>query len=626
MKNIFLISLLFTFSALSFAQDNIYLQKTDCFLDDCETFSNQPNVEFGFLHVPEDYDDPDGRYIKIAYQIVKSTVANPEPDPILVFAGGWGMPALGSTSYIDGMPVKNRDIILYDYRGTGYSTPALCDDLGQKQWEITQQDLDYEAFHEQLSQAFYSCLDSLEQADIDYRHYGTASKTIDAVKLIEQLGYEEVNLFGISNGTMGIQGFIRAAKHSPIKIRSIFSDSNVPMKDFMRGDGTLLYKQVLDKILNDCSSVPQCARAYPDLKERFYAFLKESLKKPLVHEGETEITLNTYEINIIIHQLVYSSDLYKDIPLLLEAFINGDTKFIDVMMPGNTLSKFSGASLINYTYDWKAREAQVTREYEQTKEEYPEFLWADFWLDFYTNDTTITYNPEDTIPVTSDVPALVLAGTYDPITPPAFSRIMHNRYRNSYYFEFPKVGHGAFRIPCGKELLRNFLEEPSVKPNGDCVEQLAAKPIPFTTSLYANASIIQLVQQVTRQRNVWWIITLALPLLLSLVYLITQAVRAIRKKRVDSLKLGLFALILVFLLGLVYHTYQTIQLGGLTLIFGLHGSASWLPWGSTFIMIIGLITLFRMIRKSEYSFWTIGALVATILVLVTSFAFDIHIF
>ena len=92
------------------------------------------------------------------------------------------------------------------------------------------------------------------------------------------------------------------------------------------------------------------------------------------------------------------------------------------------------------------------------------------------------------------------------------------------------------------------------------------------------------------------------------------------------MKLGLFALVLVFLLGLVYHTYQTIQLGGFTLIFGLHGSASWLPWGSAFIMIIGLITLFRTIRQADYSFWTIGALVATILVLVTSFAFDIHLF
>ena len=218
MKNVFLFSLLFTLPSLSFTQDRIYIERTDCFLDNCDLFKNQPNVEFGFLHVPEDYSDPDGRYIKIAFQVVKSTVANPEPDPILIFAGGWGMPLLGSMRYVNEMPVKNRDIILYDYRGTGYSTPALCDDLGQKQWEIAQKDLDYEAFHEQLSQAFYSCLESLKAAGIDYRHYGTASKTIDAVKLIEQLGYEEVNLFGISNGTMGIQGFIRAAKHSPIKI------------------------------------------------------------------------------------------------------------------------------------------------------------------------------------------------------------------------------------------------------------------------------------------------------------------------------------------------------------------------------------------------------------------------
>jgi pimeloyl-ACP methyl ester carboxylesterase len=46
-------------------------------------------------------------------------------------------------------------------------------------------------------------------------------------------------------------------------------------------------------------------------------------------------------------------------------------------------------------------------------------------------------------PVESDIPTLILAGAYDPITPPEWSRSVAERLNNSYYYEFPAAGHNV---------------------------------------------------------------------------------------------------------------------------------------------------------------------------------------
>jgi len=621
--------LILIMTSYGYCQKQIYLEKTNCFFDDCDQFSDYPNVEFGYLYVPEDYNNPGGKYIKIAFSIVKSMAANPKPDPILIFGGGWGNPNLDNTlHYWRDMPVKNRDIILYDYRGSGYSKPNLCPDLGKKQWNIIRQDYNYKIFTEKLNRQYYNCFDELEQQGIDYRLYGTEIKTIDAVKLIEHMGYNEVNLFGISNGTMGIQGFIRASENSAIKIRSIFSDSNVPMTEYLQGDLSLLYKQVLDNILDDCANNPECESTYPRLKERFYNFLRGSLKNPVTYQGEKEFVFNTHEINSSFHQLLYNSSNHKDLPLLLEAFITNDLTFIDALYDRfeNLVKEGNGTSIINYVYDWKARQKEVIKQYKQTQEDSPEFMWADFYLDFYSTDTKVSYNPRDTIPVISDIPAIVLAGTYDPITSVEYSRIMHRRYSNSYYFELAKVGHGVFMTSCGKALLKAFIEQPDKRPSDECVNALESKTINFTTSLYKNSKVNRLIQEVGLQRNGLWIILLLLPLLFSFILSIKEIINLFRKKEFNALNFSQSLFILIFLIGLSYFSFETIQLGGLTLLFGLVDSAWWLPWCSSIILILGLFIIYRMISSSNFSLWNVGVTVSSILVGITIFTFKINLF
>jgi hypothetical protein len=225
----------------------------------------------------------------------------------------------------------------------------------------------------------------------------------------------------------------------------------------------------------------------------------------------------------------------------------------------------------------------------------------------------VGFNPRDTIPVISDVPALILAGSYDPVTPPLYSDEMNRRYTNSYYFILPKIGHGAVMTPCGEQLARDFLENPHRQPVGDCVEALHLEPIPFTTSYYANQQISSLMSGVAQQKSVALIILIVLPFLYSMVFFIREVIRGIQRKTVQRMPLVLSLGIVVFFTALAWYLFQTLSAGGLLLLFGLAGSASWLPWLALLILALALGLVIQQVVARQVSFWSIGMLVSSAL-------------
>ncbi len=89
-------------------------------------------------------------------------------------------------------------------------------------------------------------------------------------------------------------------------------------------------------------------------------------------------------------------------------------------------------------------------------------------------------------PLVADVPALLLSGDNDPITPPAYAaRVVADGLRNAQQLTGKHQGHGLIGIGCVSRLVRTFLEEPTAKVDGAC---LAAEPaMPFFLTLLGPA-------------------------------------------------------------------------------------------------------------------------------------------
>jgi hypothetical protein len=74
--------------------------------------------------------------------------------------------------------------------------------------------------------------------------------------------------------------------------------------------------------------------------------------------------------------------------------------------------------------------------------------------------------------VHSEIPALVLAGSYDPVTPPAWSRATADHLPNSIYVEFPGYGHNVtINNPCAEKLQAAFLQEPQSQLDISCLSE-----------------------------------------------------------------------------------------------------------------------------------------------------------
>ena len=86
----------------------------------------------GVVVVPENHDKPDGRTIELFYLKLHSASATPASDPLVYLAGGPGSTGSYELTANPGLYKsmneirKDRDIIAYDQRGTGYSNYLLC--------------------------------------------------------------------------------------------------------------------------------------------------------------------------------------------------------------------------------------------------------------------------------------------------------------------------------------------------------------------------------------------------------------------------------------------------------------------------------------------------------------------
>ena len=88
-----------------------------------------------------------------------------------------------------------------------------------------------------------------------------------------------------------------------------------------------------------------------------------------------------------------------------------------------------------------------------------------------------TIEPDDPVanePVSSNVPALILAGQFDPITPSAWGQLAAETLSNSLFCEFPGLGHGVMDSDrCALEISMQFLEEPTIEPDVSCLNDFS---------------------------------------------------------------------------------------------------------------------------------------------------------
>jgi pimeloyl-ACP methyl ester carboxylesterase len=162
----------------------------------------------GRFDVPEDRTDPGGRSVSLRVAVIPAREHAREPDPLVYITGGPGGSAvddaIGVLSIFRGLNA-HRDILLVDQRGTGGSNKLLCP---------VPQGTALMSTEAALKAYVRGCLAGL---DADPTQYTTAPAMDDLAEVVSVLGYERVNLYGVSYGGTAAQYFL--AQH-PELVRS----------------------------------------------------------------------------------------------------------------------------------------------------------------------------------------------------------------------------------------------------------------------------------------------------------------------------------------------------------------------------------------------------------------------
>jgi pimeloyl-ACP methyl ester carboxylesterase len=446
----------------------------------------------GYVTVPLEHADPAGGSIRIAVAVAGAPGEPANPDPVLFLAGGPGqgavdlLPDLLAEGSAESAVLAQRDLVLVDQRGTGYSEPALdCPELDALDPDAVPED----EFAEQEKRATAACRERLTGEGVALGAFDTQNNVADLDLVRQALGYEQVNLYGVSYGSkLGLQ----TLRGNPAWVRSAVLESTIaPLRNFL-ADSPTSFQASLDKVYGQCAADPACAEAYGDLPAKVQAVTDRLEAQPAEVEytslltGETATaTVEAGEFVDVLFQGLYVAPVVQELPLVIALADAGEYGPIASLAEALAeRGRFSPGLYLSTTcaeeITFSSRELVEARGLVTSPPVTEHFVPAT--LDLY--DVCALWDVEPgpalfRVPVLSDIPTLLVTGEFDPITPPEYGEMIHQALSNSQLVAARGVGHSpvTFLGDCGGRLLTDFLGDPLAPVDASCTQQ----PIDFLT-------------------------------------------------------------------------------------------------------------------------------------------------
>jgi pimeloyl-ACP methyl ester carboxylesterase len=442
------------------------------------------DVECGWVIVPEDHAKPDGKTIKLAAARFKSDAAQPEPDPVIYLEGGPGGSAL--KSYINqfdfffGPLLEKRDLVLFDQRGTGYSEPALaCPEYRQAVFDMLPKDLKAAESEALANEALLACRDRLVKEGANLDAYNSAQNAADIEALRQALGYDQINLYGISYGT---RLALTALRDAPAKVRSAVIDSVYTPQVDLYSQIPVNGERAFEALFAACEAEPSCADSYPDLRQTFFDLKAKLDEEPVtftvtLNSGEKhEMLMNGDSLMGLVFQSLYGSSIIPLLPRMIYDLRDGNTD-LAAGLEGEFLSQYDKISVgMQHAVQCQEELPFVTQaDIENTLQQHPDYepLGSKGIVELCKAWDLSPADARENQPVSSDVPTLVVSGEFDPVTPPGWAEEAARTLSKSFYFNVPRAGHGpTISEDCPRSILLAFLDNPTQQPDTACLAGL----------------------------------------------------------------------------------------------------------------------------------------------------------
>jgi len=424
-------------------------------LTPCRVSDVDEEVLCGRYEVFENRVAGTGRKIGLNIVVLPAKTPDVAPDPLVFLAGGGVAPATRYAGFLSrafpGLRLR-RDILLIDQRGTGASNPLDC--------ELSTDPANAEYRDEaRFLEAVRRCRKELERK-ADLREYTTPVAMDDLDEVRAWLGYPRLNLYGVSYGTQAAMVYLR---QHPEHVRSVVLQGVLPLDVPMWLEFPRSSQQALELAFAACARQQGCHDAFPNLAQEFSTLLKRLAEKPVkvkVRKPETrlevEVPIDAEILRGFVFSVLYSAERIHDLPLLIHLAHAGDYQplarklasrgesgipkgiYLSIVC-SEEIPLFDPAALPAATADTFVGGFRLGREVLACREWVRGWLPKDYWA-----------------PVPSNVPALILAGALDHVTPPRFGERVARSLTNARPLVLPNRGHND-TDPCVSGMIQAFV-------------------------------------------------------------------------------------------------------------------------------------------------------------------------
>ena len=451
------------------------------------------DVRCGWVTAPMYPDGKKEGVVQLPIMRILATTDTPAAEPLLILLGGPGQnmsavtPMFSNDLQLWNFMLERQDVILFDQRGMGASMPTLACPFERATGESGAAEAGVA-----VGFALMRCPIELAAEGTDLSAFTTEANAADIEAIRVAMGYEQVDLYGISYGS---KLALSAIRDYPDSIRASIIASPLPLETNPFYDQVVGFESALDQIWAACLADTQCAADNPDPEGSYLAAVERLQTEPMSievmvpgTEGMTELPVDHYTFMQLLYLGVFVGPLAPMLPYLVTEVAAGEDAVLQVFAPFAVMSGgLSNGALFTYF-------CQDEVPFASSKDTNKALAAADL-SDPIDDGTFISLgdqsyqicgiwklksaDPIENEAVVSDEPLLIMTGSLDPITPPGNGDVVAANFPNSQLVEFTAQGHDpASNDPeCGNALITQFLDDPTAQIDAAC----ASDPIEFYT-------------------------------------------------------------------------------------------------------------------------------------------------
>lgn len=589
-------------------------------------------VDCGHLIVAQDRSHPEGKRLRLAYAIARASTAAAVADPVVFLPGGPGdgavdlLPQSLQSPFFDEIRRK-RDIVFLDQRGTGRSQPDFCSEIDDAFYTSRFSGLPESARRDRQLEALQTCHARLSDAAVDLEHYNSITSAADIRDLRLALGLPPLNLLGHSYGTR--LGLVMIREH-PQDVRSAVLVAVHPTDE---PPETVVdaFDRSLRLVYESCRADADCNAEFPTLDADVPALLRQFGRDPLVLSMKDvnrfpagRVVVDGELIAAGIHWGLYQRDFIVVLPLLVREARRRNVDVLSALVDALALEVDSFSHGLYLTVEcFEQRPLVGPGGFADRIARFPQLRpWlGDFNLLTSLERVCDAWHPHratsDELKLPSGAtPVLMLAGEFDPITPPAMAERAALGLARAQVVVVPGEGHlGQIgSSDCTRRRVLRFVDDPTELPD-DCIPP--ARPLQFITDVRLTPGIARLAAET--QRGDWGrTVALLACLLVLLSPLAAWSVMAARSRPVGATsapgpRLARWTLAAAalsaaaFAVGLAIAVIATLRENQLLLAFGVlpqHRAWFVLPWVAGCLVSLSIVFAAVALRRR---WWTTPA-------------------